>query len=269
MKKIKRSLKNFRNKLRLFKVYILSNKLCRQLKKTLPCCSEIPVIIISYNNGKYVENTCNQLEKFNIKPVIIDNHSTDQNTLRILKNLHSSNNAYVVYSSHNFGHGVGFIEPVYKLLPDVFAYTDPDLLFNTNLPDNFLQILANLATEFSAYKAGFALSLENDSDLKETLFHSVQYKPFKFEKTYNIKELESRYWVRRLAHSELEIYAAEIDTTFAVYRKENYNGNFHDAIRVAGNFSAIHMPWFKSLELLNHDEKKSYLKKNRSSNWVK
>jgi len=103
--------------------------------------------------------------------------------------------------------------------------------------------------------------------MKETTFHSCHYKPIYFEKTLSIKEFESRYWVNRLQHDALELYASQIDTTFAVYRKQNYIGNFHSGIRVAGNFSAIHLPWFKELDLLTGEDKTEYKKKNVSSNW--
>ena len=48
------------------------------------CPDEIPVIVISFNNGIYVRNMVEQLQGFGVVPIIIDNHSTDiatQNTL--------------------------------------------------------------------------------------------------------------------------------------------------------------------------------------------
>lgn len=268
MKNFKRHLKDFRHNLRLKKTQKLSRKLVAQLNKILPQCSGIPIIIISYNNGIYVKNTCEQLDKLAIKPIIIDNNSTDKKTLDILIALSNSNKAYIALSSYNFGHEVGFIEPVYKLLPDVFAYTDPDLQFNNNLPENFLNILSDLTTEFSVFKAGFSLALEIEAEFKDTTFHSCHHKPIFFEKTLTIKEFESRYWKNRLQHNNLELYASPIDTTFAVYRKQNYIGNFHSAVRVAGDFSAIHLPWFKDLDLMTDNDRDIYNKKNTSSNWT-
>lgn len=264
----KHYLKGMRHKLRKAKLYKQSVPLVAQLKEIFPKVSNnIPVIVISYNNGVYVNNTCKQLEKFNIKPIVIDNNSTCKKTQKILDSLESSGTAFVAKSKHNFGHEVGFIEPVYKLLPDVFAYTDPDLQFNEKLPKNFIDILSQLTIDFPVFKAGFALSLNPNATFKDTSFYSSHYKPIHYEKTLTIKEFESRHWIYLLQHSELELYGSPIDTTFAVYRKQNYTGDFHHAIRVAGDFSAIHLPWFIELDIMNDSDRSIYSKKNISSNW--
>lgn len=267
-KKFKHYLKDLRNRLRQVKPYIKSKSLVSQLKKILPTYSNnIPVIVISYNNGVYVDNTCKQLEKFNIKPIVIDNKSTCKKTLSILRDLEKAGTANIARSSHNFGHEVGFIEPVYKLLPDVFAYTDPDLQFNENLPGDFLEKLAQLTIEFSAFKAGFALSLNPKATFKNATVRCHHIKPIPYEKTLSIKEFEEKHWLYHLQHNDLELYASPIDTTFAVYRKQNYIGDFHRAIRVAGDYSAIHLPWFVELDLMNNTDRDVYNKGNISSNW--
>ena len=249
-KAFKKHLKQLKHKLRQIKTSSRSKHLVNQLREILPKYkNEIPVIVISYNNGIYVNNICKQLEKLNIKPIIIDNNSSSKKTLSILDKLSKEESAFVVKSNYNFGHEVGFIEPIYSILPDVFAYTDPDLQFNENLPVDFLQTLSQLTIDYPVFKAGFALSLSPQATFKDTTFYSCHNKPIFYEKTLTIEELESKYWVYRLKHDVLELYASPIDTTFAVYKKQNYFGDFHNAIRVAGNFSAIHMPWFIELTL--------------------
>lgn len=228
----------------------------------------IPVFIVSYNNGIYVENTTKQLNNLNIKPIIFDNKSTQDGSLTILKSLDSESKAHIIYSSYNFGHMIGFIHPIYKVLPEVFAYTDPDLQFNTNLPNNFLDVLATLTEEYNTYKAGFALSLHNSGELKDIKLHCLHTHPIIYDKFQSIEEFESKHWLYRLQHDSLELYASPIDTTFAVYRKSAYIGDFHRAVRVAGNFSATHLPWFKELDMLSKDDTKAYLDNNTSSNWV-
>lgn len=269
-KTIKRYLKELRNDIRSFFLYKKSKTLVEQLKKILPEYSNsIPVIVVSYNNGVYVENTCRQLEKFGIKPIIIDNNSTCKKTLHILNDLEKAGTAFVARSSHNFGHEVGFIKPVYDILPEVFAYTDPDLQYNKNLPDNFLDVLSQLTIDFSVFKAGFALDLKPEDKLKDTTFYSYHNKPIHYKRTLSIKEFESKHWDFRLQHTSLEVYASRIDTTFAVYRKQNYIGDFHRAVRVAGDFSALHLPWFAELDLMNDTDRETYNIKNRSSNWTR
>ncbi|MEQ9481137.1 MAG: glycosyltransferase [Coleofasciculus sp. F4-SAH-05] len=122
--------------------------------------NKIPVIVISYNNGSYVENIINQLQKFGIKPIIFDNCSDDNNTLYLLRKIRETQKASVIFLPKNFGHYVGFIKEIYDLLPEVFGYTDPDLQFSSNLPPNFIDVLAELTVNYSVYKAGFALSID-------------------------------------------------------------------------------------------------------------
>ena len=265
---LKKHTKYYRYKFRTWLIAKKTEEITNELKIILQNSSnKIPVIIVSYNNGVYVDNTVKQLNTFNIEPIIIDNNSSCENTLKVLNELKTKSLASVIKSKHNHGHMVGFLKPIYDLLPDVFAYTDPDLQFNENLPENFLDVLAELTNEFPVFKAGFALSLENNGPIKDTRYPKYHYKPIHFERNFTIKEFESMFWTYRLMHKHLELYGADIDTTFAVYRKSNFFGNFYSAVRVAGDYSAIHLPWFEDLELFSEEDKKNYNKKNISSNW--
>ncbi len=266
---IKKRLKKFRSILRNIALKYKCKHITTQLSGILSSITEtIPVFVISYNNGTYVNNITTQLNNFNIKPIIFDNHTICKKSLKILNNLKSQSKAHVIFSKYNFGHMIGFLQPIYNLFPETFAYTDPDLQLNKKLPANFLEILSELTTEFSVYKAGFALSLHGHGTLKDTKLHCLHSHPIQYDEHLSIEEFELRYWVYQLKHDTLELYAAPVDTTFALYRKSNYIGDFYHSIRVAGNFSAIHLPWFKELELLSEDDKISYLQKNTSSNWI-
>jgi len=241
------------------------SKILRDLK------NEIPVIIICYNNGVYAENLVHQLDKFNIKPIIIDNKSSDNETIRILKNLRTNNKAHIAYSNKNFGHFVGLLDPIYQQLPNYFAYTDPDLNLNKNLPKTFMQDLIQLTQKYGVYKAGFALDLldgEEVIDVSQSISHT---KPFNFKGDFSVREFESQFWRLPIKHDSLEIYYGPIDTTFAVYNKNNYRGGFYDAVRVAGSYGAIHLPWFPNLDIMNEKQKKAYLNSDRKkdSTWIK
>lgn len=263
-------LKRIRNRARNWILEKKCNHLITQLKPALSTQKNtIPVLVVSYNNGIYVENITRQLQRFSITPIIFDNHSSCKKTRHTLDKLEQDSLACVIRSRHNFGHMIGFLKPIYDLLPNVFCYTDPDLQFNKDLPDDFISTLVNLTTEYSVFKAGFALLLHGNTPLKDTKFYSCHYKPIYYEKYLSIEEFESKYWAYRLKHEEYELYAAPIDTTFAAYRKSNYTGDFYRSVRVAGNFSAIHLPWFKELDLLTEEDKTAYMKKNISSNWSK
>jgi dTDP-4-dehydrorhamnose reductase len=51
--------------------------------------------------------------------------------------------------------------------------------------------------------------------------------------------------------AEYEIYNAEVDTTFCLINKSNYSGNWKNHIRIAGNFTAKHLPWYKKNKIFD------------------
>jgi len=232
---------------------------------------KIPVIIICYNNGVYAENLARQFNKFNIKPIIIDNNSSDSGTIETLKRLVNDEIAYVAYSYKNFGHFVGLLDPIYQQLPNYFAYTDPDLDLNKNLPQTFIQDLIQLTQEYRVYKAGFSLDLLDNEGVIDVAQNVSQTKPFNYQKAFGVREYEDRFWRLPIKHNKLEVYYAPIDSTFAIYNKNNYRGDFYDALRVAGNYSAIHLPWFPNLDIMNEKQKRAYLNSDRKKDttWVK
>lgn len=239
------------------------NIILRDYEKT------IPVFIVAYNNGKYVKNIVIQLNELKIKPIIFNNASTDKNTIDTLNEINLSGNANLINSNKNWGHLIGFLEPIYKVLPNFFAYSDPDLKLNTNLDHRFLRVLADLTKQYNVFKAGFALNLLPNEIIANGTHKILRRKPIFFEKTFSIREWEAQFWRTQLSHSQLEIYSAAIDTTFAVYNKSNYAGDFFDAVRVAGNYQAIHLPWFPNLDIITNEDKKKYLQDNLSTTWVK
>ncbi|MEQ9623102.1 hypothetical protein [Coleofasciculus chthonoplastes] len=74
-------------------------------------------------------------------------------------------------------------------------YTDPDLQFSSNLPPNFIDVLAELTVNYSVYKAGFALSIDADE--------LTQNKIYLAGKKWSIVEWESKFWRNRIEHNSL------------------------------------------------------------------
>lgn len=228
----------------------------------------VPVLIIAFNNGRYVENMVRQLNSYHIQPLIIDNCSSDLKTKAILKGLAQEQRALIAWSPRNLGHMVGFHEPVYRLLPDMFGYTDPDLQFHPAMPSDFLSQLAAVAQRYSVFKAGLALSLDA-GQLRPMRASTRRRFPFRYEQSFSIHEWESQYWTCRLTHEDLEVYAAPVDTTMAVYQKNNFRGDFAQAVRVAGKFAAVHLPWYEDLDIVTERERELYRRTNRFSAWIR
>lgn len=233
--------------------------------------ADIPVFIISYNNAVYVQNMVKQLNQYKIKPIILDNASTDKNNLEILNTLHQNNLAYTIFSKYNYGHMVGFNDAIYHVLPNLFAYTDPDLQFHPDLPHDFLEQLAHISTLYPVYKVGCALpTIFNGKTVDDPIPPQFSKRPFTWKgQTYTLHEWEQRYWKFPLQHPHLQLYHAKIDTTFAVYRKSNYMGDFYEGIRVSGNFDTLHLPWFPEIDIMSSAEKEIYLKNNQSTTWIR
>lgn len=198
----------------------------------------IPIIIISYNNIKYVINTINQLISINplLKSniIIMDNNSYDVECCKFLDNTELN----VIRNKDNFGPWVEKYPEVYDSLPDKYIITDPDLQFNKNLPTNFIEILSNLSDKYKCEKIGLALDISD----YDKMYKNVYYPGF------TIYEWEKRFWETKLDNPDYELYEAEIDTTFCLINKQN--ANVYN-IRIAGNFTAKHLPWYINNPIYN------------------
>jgi len=193
----------------------------------------IPILIICYNNYLYVKNTLLQLINKNV--IIVDNCSTDIDTITFLKNTEFK----VIWNKVNNGPWIreDCNNHIYETLPDKFILTDPDLQFNKNLPINYIDILSDLSNTYKCHKIGFALDISDTDKM-----HDIQ--PFHGR---SIKEIESEYWVNKISNDTYELYTAPLDTTFCLINKNNTLPD----IRIAGNFTAKHLPWYIENELFN------------------
>ncbi len=217
----------------------------------------IPIVIVSYNNHRYVANTVKQLCAVNPSYAdsitIMDNCSTDKNTIAYLK----SSGMSVIYNETNGG---PWISPtnnrhVYDRLPDKFVLTDPDLEFNPNLPCNFIEILSTLSDEYSTSNIGLALDITSPE----------KFIPGEYANGRTIHEHELIFWKERIPNNDYELYKAPIDTTFCLINKRFTEHNSRH-IRVAGNFTAMHLPWYKRNSIYTIKENyDSCLKQTRMS----
>jgi hypothetical protein len=132
---------------------------------------------------------------------------------------------------------------IYDLLPDKYIITDPDLKFNPNIPSNFIEILASLSDKYKTSKIGFALDITD---------HEKFYPTTEYMANLSIRDWELRFWENKMDDDgEYEIYKADIDTTFCLMNKVNIEAGIDLQIRVAGNFTAKHIPWYIENEVYN------------------
>jgi FkbM family methyltransferase len=200
----------------------------------------IPIIIICYNNYKYVQNTLDQIRKINIEYYkniqIVNNSSTCIDTINFLKNvdvevINNANNGPWITSTQN--------KHIYDTLPDKYIVTDPDLEFNKNIPSNFIEILSTLSDKYGIFKIGFSLDLSDFEKMYQNGYYG----------NINIYNWEKKLWEHQIKDDNTyELYAQPIDTTFCLLNKNSKNNH---GIRIAGNFTAKHLPWYIDNKIYN------------------
>jgi len=185
-----------------------------------------------------VSQLCRINPEFESSIWIVDNCSTDQETIAYLE----STPVRVIRNNTNEGPWISPTQNkhIYAELPDMFVLTDPDLELNPRLPSNFLDTMVSVAESCGTSKLGLALDISEPSLL--------------FQGDYFLKksivEHESGFWINRIDDPKYELYRAAVDTTFCLVNKKvpDYERNH---IRIAGDFTAKHLPWYKSNPLFS------------------
>lgn len=214
--------------------------------------TKIPVFIISYNQLSYVKQIVGWLKDYGFTNIhIVDNKSTYKPLLDYLDDV----DCYVHHMDKNYGHTVIWSSGKFDDIINRQCYivSDCDIAPNPNLPKDFVCKLYELLGKYPYLtKIGFALNI---ADLPETETNKI------------VKQWESKFWNKEIDNN---IYLADIDTTFALYRPGKLVMNtkrFYYAIRVAGDMTAIHLPWFETKDT---DESLFYRKTaNSSASWTK
>jgi hypothetical protein len=246
---------------------IFREKFIRPLMRTTGEISDIdtlniPVYIISFNQLSYVRQMVDSLEARGYGNIhIIDNASDYPPLIEYLeKSPHR-----VHFMEKNWGHNVfwqcgQFAETI---AAGYYVITDPDIELPAGLPPDFMSTLLKILSEYPAtHKVGLALHID---DLPKN------------PDCDGIQRWESAFWNHQLKNPYgLEMYDADIDTTFALYRPQKSLGGDppgHRAIRLAGQFTARHLPWYRALGQGGaegtDEEKYYYSHANGSSNWAK
>jgi glycosyltransferase involved in cell wall biosynthesis len=203
-----------------------------------------PIVIPCINNPTYVTGMLAQLQERKLSNVIlIDNNSTYPEMLDLLHAVR--NDVRVIRLRRNYGPRY-FSKNwwFYHLgLPRIFCVTDPDIQFNSAMPSDFIEILTEATKEFKVGKAGLALDISDTGSMRsDQVAHGG--------KKYKIWEWEAQFWQHQISKTSGgdPIYRAPIDTTFAVYNKAIYirrDGFSLRAVRIAGRFTARHLPWYR------------------------
>lgn len=236
---IKIIIKNFKTFINNKKLnYIYGKKLKKYCKNF-----EIPVIICSYNRYHFLKKIVLQLNKLQIKPIIIDNNSKQKKILNFYKNKKYKRNFYIIKLNKNYGPNLIYESFIFNNLPKYFAYTDPDIEINKNIKKNFLEILKKYSEKYKIQKVGFAIDEKNLKDIKIRI-GARDNKNNIVEKIISLKKSIKRN--KQILEKNPIVYKTKIDTTFALYNKKYIKKDRLDALSLGGKFTCKHLPWEKN-----------------------
>lgn len=226
--------------------------------------AETPIFIPCFNNRTYVTMMLGQLKRTGFRRIIfVDNASSAPDMRAWLDGLGAE--ADVVAMDENLGPWHIVKDPAnLELMPGRFCLTDPDIAFNPDLPADFLNQLASLTQREQVGKAGFALDIHDRAAMKNDLFQFG-------DQHMRIWDWEEKFWRRPLEPlpGGDPVFNAPIDTTFALYDRRFYDPDtFYPAVRVAGRFTAQHLPWLRE-HGVPADEAAVYANTEKFSNYAK
>lgn len=189
----------------------------------------IPIIINNFNRIDYLTQFIASLEKRGVQNIhILDNNSTYPPLLEYYK----TTKYKVHYLGENMGYRALWKSKVYDLFKDdYYVYTDPDLVICDRCPNDFMDYFMSLHKKYNGiWKVGFSLAI---NDLPNCF----------------TKKREVQQWEKQFEEIEIEenVFYAPIDTTFAIYKPFGISDN-ERSLRVAGDYSMRHLPWYVDSE---------------------
>jgi hypothetical protein len=232
---------------------------------------KIPIIVICWNELTYIRNMVNQLKHFNHPIILLDNHSTFAPLLEYYKEIKRELGSKIEIRMLKKNYGNTVYLRLQHTLPRIYMLTDPDIELNKHMPENFCEILLNLSEKYKMYKIGMAL----DTKHKEKFLNCGS--PNSSKKLFNY---HAQFFKNKIKDDTYELYNAFVDTTFCLVNtkyaikhydiSKDYMQSTKPALRIAGNFTAKHLPWYKnSLKKMPKNELNAYMKNSKSSTIVR
>ena len=220
-------------------------------KEIIP--DNVPIVIPTFNTVSYLKFMIDQLEDRAWTNIIVaDNNSTYPPMIKYLNSLADRHN--VVLMGDNFGPRI-FTEnkDICSSMPKYFIVTDPDLIFNKNMPLTAINKMRRVVDMYNLSKAGLAIEIHDDEE-RGRFFNADQ-----------VDRWESNYWNRPINQypEKDQLYAAPIDTTFCLYNRDKFLSEIDhvpgrmtcntSAVRIAGRFTCRHMGWWAEQPLTEEE----------------
>lgn len=195
-------------------------------KKNIKPAYDIPVFINCRDRLDPLIDMIKKIEYMGFQNIIIiDNNSSNKKLLSYYK----SSTYCIIRLRQNIGQRAPWESGAVKVFAKdkPFIVTDPDL-FLPKLTRNEIKILFNLLNRYpKIMKIGLALRIDNIPD--------------SYKAKMQVLSWEKQFWKEEI---EKNIYIADVDTTFALYRP-NTPYLIRPSLRIAGKFTAEHEPWYQ------------------------
>lgn len=199
---------------------------------------DIPIIINNYNRLEYLKMLIDSLTSrgyYNIH--ILDNNSTYPPLLEYYKSCPFS----VIYLGKNIGYKALWESGVFNKFKDsYYVYTDSDMEIAAECPDDFMQHFLDILKRYPlSQKVGFGLRID---DLPDHFINKA-----------GVIKHESQFWTKAI---EPELYRADIDTTFALYRPycKGVASIYHEVYRTGKPYIIRHLPWYVDTNNMSDEE---------------
>lgn len=186
----------------------------------------VPTIIISRDMLSDLRRLIDWLERAGHENIILLDNASSYPPL--LEYLHDSPHR-VVRLSRNLGHEAPWKSGLVASLGSVpYIITDPDILPDEKCPYDAAEHFQELLLGFPTFdQAGFGLHID---DL-----------PIRYPHREAVVQWERPFWEVQIAPG---VFAAHIDTTFALYRPET-SYKVTEALRTGLPYLARHLPWYR------------------------
>lgn len=212
---------------------------------------KVPVIINNYNRLDYLKQQISWLEKAGMRNIyIIDNASSYPPLLDYYKTC-----PYTIFKlTKNVGHTALWHTHIYLWFKNQhYILTDPDVVPIEECPLDAVEHFYNLLERYPEItKVGFGLKID---DL-----------PNHYERKQEVIDWEEKYWQKQV---EKNVYKANIDTTFALYKPNTQYHQWNTSLRTGDPYIARHMPWYEHPTLLSNEDLYFRKIKTKISSWYK
>lgn len=231
-------------------LFRIGNKLNKRIPITGATIQDIPVIINNFNRLECLQQQLAWLEQAGMRNIyIIDNASTYSPLLAFYRQTHHT----VFLLNQNIGFMALWKTILFqRFRNDYYIYTDPDIIPVEECPFDAVALFYSLLQKYPQVgKVGFGLKIDDLPD----------HYPLKAK----VQAWESKFWTEKV---EENVYAAPIDTTFALYRPGSAGGSELMSLRTGGLYLARHLSWYVNPTQLPEEELYYMQHTNTSSSWT-